>query len=286
MTIWPVLKTAKGNGVELRYADWGGEGKTVLCIHGLTANCRCWDGIGRPLSAALRVVAVDLRGRGGSGKPATGYSLLHHVADIRCLMDELGIEDAVLMGHSLGAFIALAFAARFPERTDRLILMDGGGRLEEAQMDKVMEGIRPALLRLGTVFPSTSDYLHFVREAPTLHPWNPDIENCYRYEIEPVEDGVRCNIDPTHILEESTRLRDVDVRFFYPHVACNTLILRATRGLMGDDDILLPQAALATMLQAIPTAVSRDIKGVNHYGIVFQPHEARDQELRQFCADV
>lgn len=284
MAVCPEIKTAKGNNVKLQYAECNGNGKTVLCIHGLTANCRCWDGMIKALSPDHRMLALDLRGRGGSGRPETGYSLAHHVSDIRSLMDDLGIERVALMGHSLGAFITLAFAARFPDRVERLVLVDGGGRLSKKHMDKVMEGIRPALLRLGVVFPTEAAYLNSMQNSPVLQPWNSVIETCFRYEIENVEDGVRCNIDPNHIMEESESLRKTDVRFFYPHVQCETLILRATLGLLGDDDILLPEPVIAGMLQGIPKAERLNIEGLNHYGIVFQPNPARDRALREFLA--
>lgn len=284
MAVRPEIKTARGNNIRLRYAEWKGAGKTVLSIHGLTANCRCLDGMTKALSPDHRLLAPDLRGRGGSGKPETGYSLAHHVSDIRFLLDELEIESIALVGHSLGAFISLAFAARFPERVERLVLVDGGGRLSKQHMDKIMEGIRPALLRLGVVFPTVSAYLESMQRSPVLQPWNPVIENYFRYEIEEVEDGVRCNINPNHIMEESENLRKTDVRFFYPHVQCETLILKATRGLLGNDDILLPEPVIAGMLKNIPNAQRLDIEELNHYGIVFQPNSGRDRALREFLA--
>lgn len=284
MAVHPEIKTASGSNVRLRYAEWKGSGKTVLCIHGLTANCRCWDGMVEALSPAHRLLAMDLRGRGGSGRPGTGYSLGHHVSDIRSFIDDLGIERIMLMGHSLGAFIALAFAARFPSRVERLVLVDGGGRLSKKHMDKVMEGIRPSLLRLGVIFPTEEAYLDSMRQSTVLHPWNRDIETHCKYEIEKVENGVRCNIDPNHIMEESENLRKTDVRFFYPHIQCDTLILRATRGLLADDDILLPEPVIVGMLKAIPKAERLDVKGLNHYGIVFQPNSGRDRALREFIA--
>ena len=121
----PIMKRAMGDGVEIQLAIWEGDEKTVLCIHGITANCRCWDVMAEAITPDHRVVAMDLRGRGLSESPPTGYSIEHHCRDIRKLLDDLGLERAVLMGHSLGAFISLAFGAQYPERIDRIILVDG-----------------------------------------------------------------------------------------------------------------------------------------------------------------
>lgn len=129
----PIMRKTKGAGVDIQVAIWEGDGKQILCVHGITANCRSWDVVASALIPKHRVIAIDLRGRGGSDRPPTGYSLDHHLRDINALMDDLGIDRAVLMGHSLGAFISLAFAARYPERTDGIVLFDGGGKLSQEQ---------------------------------------------------------------------------------------------------------------------------------------------------------
>ncbi|MFH1242979.1 MAG: alpha/beta hydrolase, partial [Pseudomonadota bacterium] len=140
----PIMKRAMGDGVEIQLAVWEGSGKTVWCVHGLTANCRCWDVLAEAISPDHRVVAMDLRGRGLSGSPPTGYSIEHHCRDILSLLNEPRVERIVLMGHSLGAYISLVFAAQFPERIDRVILVDGGGKLSDAQREKVFAGIKPS----------------------------------------------------------------------------------------------------------------------------------------------
>ena len=142
--IEPVMRRVKGDGININIADWGGGGRPILCIHGITANCRCWDVLASALSPKHRVMAMDLRGRGQSDKPPTGYSIDHHLRDINCLLDDLGLDSIVLMGHSLGASISLAFGAEYPDRVDSVILVDGGGVLSEKQWNKVFEGIRPS----------------------------------------------------------------------------------------------------------------------------------------------
>jgi pimeloyl-ACP methyl ester carboxylesterase len=241
------------------------------------------------MAAALvpqyRVMAMDLRGRGRSDKPDTGYALDYHMRDINCLLDDLNVDQVVIMGHSLGAFIGLAFAAKYPERTDRLILVDGGGDLSKEQMDKVFIGIKPALDRLGMVFPSEEAYLKKMSEPPYIQPWSPVIETYYRYEIKPTQGGVHTNIQPAHIQEEAANIRKVACATFYPKIKCMVLILRAPNGLLSQDDILLPEEVIEKMLREMPTARRFDVEGLNHYGIVFQPHEARDRAVRDFLKE-
>jgi pimeloyl-ACP methyl ester carboxylesterase len=278
----PAMKKAKGDGIMIQLALWGEKGKPILCLHGITANCRSWDYLASTLSPHHRVMAMDLRGRGLSDKPPAGYSIEHHCRDILALLDDLDLERVVLMGHSLGAFISLVFAAKNPERMDRLILLDGGGKLSEAQRAQVFAGIKPALDRLGQVFPSTEAYMAKMREAPYLQPWNNFLETYVRYEIEEIEGGIRANINPKHIEEESINLGKVDSSLLYPQVLVPTLILRATQGLLTNDDLLLPEDVIDRMVHEIPDARRTDIEGTNHYSILFQPSTHRDQAILDF----
>jgi len=278
----PVMQKVKGDGLQINLAVWEGTGIPILCIHGITANCRCWGVLAAALAPEYRVMAMDLRGRGRSDKPSKGYSLDHHLRDICSVLDDLGMDRPVIMGHSLGAFIALAFGAEYPGRVDRLILVDGGGDLSQQQFQNVFEAIKPSLDRLGRVFPSAEDYLNKMKTAPYIHPWSEAIETYYRYELEAVEGGVRTIIDPTHIQEEATNIRGVRCAAFYPRIRSRVLILRAPTGLFSQKDLLLPEDIVKRMVRSIPNAKRFDVTGVNHYGIVFQPHADRDRAIREF----
>lgn len=281
----PTMTKAQGDGVDIQLAIWEGNGRQIICVHGITANCRSWDVVASALIPNHRVIAMDLRGRGGSDRPPQGYSLNHHLRDINALMDDLGIDRAVLMGHSLGAFISLAFAARYPERTDRIVLFDGGGKLSQKQLDTVFEAIKPALDRLGKVYPSSAVYIDDMKSAPYIQPWSSAIERYYHYELEEVDGGVRCNINPAHIQEEAANIRKVEVDQFYSQVQCSALILRATVGIVSQADLLLPEPVIERMMREIPKASRVDIEGANHYAVVFQPNEIRDRALLEFLEE-
>ena len=281
----PIMKKVQGDGVRVNVAIWEGGGKPILCIHGITANCRCWDTLAEVLAPEFQVIAMDLRGRGQSDKPSQGYSLEYHLKDINCLLDDLGLDRAVIMGHSLGAFIGLAFAAEYPDRTDQLILVDGAGDLSPEQFDEVFTGIKPALDRLGQVFPSADAYIEKMKAAPYIQPWSPVIETYYRYELEEVAGGVRTNIDPAHIQEEAANVRQVKCAPFYPKIKTKVLILRAPNGLLSQKDLLLPDDVIDKMMAEIPDVQRLDAEGMNHYGLIFQPHAARDAAIREFLKD-
>ncbi len=271
-----------GNGVEINVARWKGKGRPVLALHGITANCRCWDFFAETLSPEFDFYAMDLRGRGRSEKPKSGYSPDIHAKDIVGVLDGLKIDRVVLVGHSLGAFLTLVFAARHTDRVDRIVLVDGAGHLSAEQLQKVFQSIKPALDRLTETFPSRQAYLERMRSAPYLQPWNAVIENYFRYEMEQCPAGVKTNIAAECIGEEAANVRKIDCRRLYPLATCPSLILRATNGLFGDGDLLLPTNVVAEMKSELPDATRYDVEGVNHYGIVMQPHKGRDEALLKF----
>ncbi|HVP78466.1 MAG TPA: alpha/beta hydrolase [Thermodesulfobacteriota bacterium] len=281
----PIMIKAKGEGVKIQLAVWQGKEKQIFCVHGITANCRFWDCLASAVAPRHKVIAMDLRGRGLSGKPPTGYSIKHHCKDIAAVIDNQGLERPVLMGHSLGAFISLVFAAQYPERLDRLILVDGGGRLSETQMAKVFAGIKPSLDRLGKTFSSLKAYLSQMRQAPYLQPWNSYMEAYFRYEIEKVKGGVRSRVHPRHIEEEAKNLGKIDPTKFYKKIEVPTLILRATKGMLAEDDLLLPEDVVGQMVREIPDAKRVDVEGANHYSILFQPNKKRNQAILNFLKE-
>jgi pimeloyl-ACP methyl ester carboxylesterase len=278
----PKMTRVRGHGVELALAVWEGKGVPVLCVHGLTANCRSWDVIAERLAPRRRVMALDLRGRGLSDKPRAGYSVERHCEDIRAVLTHLDLPPVALMGHSLGAVIAVAFAARFPGRVDHVILVDGGGKLTREQTERVFAGIKPSLDRLGKVFPSFETYTAAMKQAPFLKPWNPALEAYFRYEVEGVKGGVRSRVHPAHIVEEAANLKKFDVGECYRKVCCPTLILRAPHGMLAANDILLPKSAVKKMVAEIPAAWLAEIKDANHYSIMFQPNKTRDRVIAAF----
>lgn len=280
----PLMRKVKGDGVNIQLAVWEGDGNQILCIHGLTANCRCWDVVASALTPAHCVLAMDLRGRGLSEKPSSGYSVKHHCRDILALMDNIGLDRAVLMGHSLGALISLIFTAEHADRVDRLILVDGAGKLGKRQMKKVLAGIKPSLDRLGQIFPSFESYLETMKLAPFLQPWSSAMENYFRHEVEDLDGGVRSRAQPEHIQEEIQNMSKIDVSQFYPMVHCPALILRATEGMLARDDLVLPEEVAGRMVQEIPHVRSVDVEGTNHYSIIFQSNEVRDKAITDFLS--
>ena len=96
------------DGLRLHYLDYPNPGPTVVLMHGLTANAHAFDGlIAAGLNANYRIISVDLRGRGLSDKPLTGYTIFNHAKDILGLLDHLQIGEAFIGGHSFGGLLTI-----------------------------------------------------------------------------------------------------------------------------------------------------------------------------------
>jgi 3-oxoadipate enol-lactonase len=96
---------------------------TVVLIHGFPLSREIWNAQVRALSGHVRVVAMDLRGMGGSSVADGPYLMESLAGDVAAVLDALAVERASLVGHSLGGYVALAFARMYVERLDRLALV-------------------------------------------------------------------------------------------------------------------------------------------------------------------
>jgi pimeloyl-ACP methyl ester carboxylesterase len=114
----------KTGEVKLHYVRDGGQGEAVILLHGFPQTWSEWIKIMPALSNDHDVIAVDLRGVGGSDKPKDGYDKKTNAQDVKRLMDELGIAKANIVGHDIGGMVAYAFAAQFPEMTQTVTIID------------------------------------------------------------------------------------------------------------------------------------------------------------------
>ncbi len=116
------------NGQSLAYIDTGDpHGTPVVLIHGYTDNARDWVPLLPFLSKRDRLILVDIRGHGQSGKPECCYTRLDFAYDIKLLLDALKIQRAHIIGHSLGSIITQTLAENWPERVDRVVLIASTG---------------------------------------------------------------------------------------------------------------------------------------------------------------
>ena len=123
----PRPKGFASQGLSLNYVDWGHAGAPLLIlVHGGFDHSRSFDDLARALRPDFHVLAVDLRGHGDSDWSAEGnYTLNAQAEDLAELLRHLPVSRATLIGHSYGGRVVLRFAGLYPERVDRLIVLEG-----------------------------------------------------------------------------------------------------------------------------------------------------------------
>ena len=121
----PRFKTIElATGVRLHYAEDGPDtSEPIIMLHGLSDSWFSFSGVLPLLADNQRVYALDLRGHGESGRPATGYHPRDMAADVIAFMDAKQIKRATIIGHSMGSFVAQYVATAAPQRVARLVLI-------------------------------------------------------------------------------------------------------------------------------------------------------------------
>jgi len=118
-----VEQFADVNGVRLHYLI-GGKGSPVVLVHGYAQTGHMWRPLMQPLAKRHTIIVPDLRGTGGSARPESGYDKKNMAMDIHELTNSLGFERVSIVGHDIGLMVAYAYAAQFPQSTERVVLMD------------------------------------------------------------------------------------------------------------------------------------------------------------------
>jgi pimeloyl-ACP methyl ester carboxylesterase len=103
---------------------WGGRGPVVVLLHGYAENSDSWAPLAADLMKDHTVVVPDLRGIGRSSKPAGGYDKKTQAKDIRAVVTALGYDRTFVVAHDIGNMVAYAYAAMYPDKVERLVVMD------------------------------------------------------------------------------------------------------------------------------------------------------------------
>jgi N-formylmaleamate deformylase len=127
MSVWQE-GTVEANGLRFHYTRTGGDKTPIVLAHGLTDNGLAWMRLARALESTYDLIMVDARGHGLSDKPETGYSPQDHMRDLAGVIQALGVERPILMGHSMGAATVASVAAEYPDLARAVILEDPAWR--------------------------------------------------------------------------------------------------------------------------------------------------------------
>lgn len=261
----PYQRKVAARGVGLHLYDSGAtssQGPTFLLIHGLGDEADSWQKVFPLLAGQGRVLALDLPGFGRSDHPKRAYTLNFFADTVVALLEHLKIPQAVLVGNSMGAAVALRVAMRRPDLVARLVLVDGPpvrSKLGKVQMmflipgqgekiynsfrgsqDAAFESLRPYYGNLDTLPPEDRQFL---RERVWDRVWSDDQRRAYFSTFRwMVLEGLLGHPRPARLGQLSTP----------------TLIV------WGDRDFIIPVEAGRTLASWIPRAKLHIIPGCGH----------------------
>jgi pimeloyl-ACP methyl ester carboxylesterase len=229
----PERGTVTRAGTELVYWTWPGKAPAALLLHGIGNYGRYWDLFADNVAGRLRLIAPDARGHGESGRPADGYAPADFAADALAVLDQLGIDRAVVVGHSMGGLHSINLAARHPERVRALVIVDASpdplpAGAERAQ--RLLTG-RPAR------FANREDARAYLeRTSPGYSP--AVYENRLAFAFHETNGALVWRSDPAALARiMSGRMPAEDRWGALATVACPTLVVRGTRSNVLSEDV-------------------------------------------------
>ncbi|MEV6106181.1 alpha/beta hydrolase [Streptomyces sp. NPDC051940] len=218
------------DGRALSYVDFGGDGTPLVALHGHMSEGASFAQVAGALGDGYRVIAPDQRGHGDSDRAAE-YGREGYLSDVLALLDHLGLERVVLLGHSLGGINAYQFAARHPERVSALVDIDGCA--------EIPDGPTPLAFVLG--FPVTAPTREELLAG--LGPAAPVLAGVLR---ENADGTWRLPFHPRDMVD-SEGLVHGDHWADWTGSDCPALLIRGTKG-------VVPQAQAAEMIARRPGA--------------------------------
>lgn len=268
-------------GGDLAVGMWGpSDGPAVLAVHGVTANHLTWPALAGYLPG-IRVIAPDLRGRGRSNTLPGPWGMPQHADDLAAVLEHLGIERAVVVGHSMGAFASLVLANRHPQLVSSLVLVDGGLPLPApagvSDEELMRATLGPAAERLSMTFASREQYREFWKLHPAFaRDWSELVEDYVDYDLVGDEPNLHPSSSYDAVAEDSIELRGgTSLLRAIDELAHPTTFLSAPRGLMDEVPPLYPAEAVAEWSRGLPDVRMLAVEDVNHYTIVMSDRGAQ-----------
>jgi pimeloyl-ACP methyl ester carboxylesterase len=264
----------------LNVAEWPGDGPPILALHGLTWTHHTWGKLASDFPSR-RVIAPDLRGRGGSEHVGGPYGVPAHARDAARLMEELDLQDVVLVGHSMGAFAAPLAARLSGGRVARMVLLDGGPPVPlpflfiRPVVRKVFE--RQAF-EVSMPFDSVEELMKGKFGTPVKD--HPDAKAAVTIWLEASavgdEDTKFAPIDPEAVpVDGVSTFFDPELKEAARNLACPAHLLYATWGAKdGARPFYTPKVA-DRLERSIPNLKCTRVERVNHLTLLFAPEVTR-----------
>jgi len=270
-------------GGAIRVGEWGPDdpaAPTVLAVHGITASHLAWAVIARACPQ-VRLIAPDLRGRARSAALPGPYGMARHAGDLEAVIQALELPAALLVGHSMGAFVAVVAAQLYPDRFSEVLLVDGGLPLAIpagiSKEDLFAATLGPAAARLSMTFPDHATYQGFWKQHPAFAggQWSQAVADYAAYDLTGEEPELRPSASLEAVRQDSMDLYGGGA--LLPALAelaapaglgKPVTLLTAPRGLMNETPGLYSPAEIRRWKSEMPAVTIREVPDVNHYTIV------------------
>jgi pimeloyl-ACP methyl ester carboxylesterase len=263
-----------GTLATFRLGDGPDGADPVVAVHGITGNSRAWLAVARALEGRAALLAPDLRGRAASNQLPPPYGMEAYTRDLLALLDAFGLERALLVGHSLGAYAVARFAADHRDRVSSALLIDGGltaplppGVDPQAVLDAVLG---PALARLKMTFESRDAYHDWWRAHPAFATSDVNDSDLIAYadhDLTGTPPELRSSVPEDVIRADASELLEMGKPAHRLQVPAE--LLCAERGMVDDANPLQPDALARPWVEEAPESrTTARVSGVNHYTLV------------------
>ena len=253
------MPTVEHNGVKLNYTDTGGDGTPVLFIHGFPLNASMWDPQVQALGDKYRLIVPDLKGFGSSDAPddRSTYSVDSYADELKAVLDDAGVDKAVIAGLSMGGYVAFAFNRKYPDAIAALVLADTKAEPDDAAGKEKRQTHQKLVESEGTS--GLIDALTDALTSPTTKNSKPDVVA----RVKTVMD----NPAPGFIGALETMKQRPDSSADLAGIGVPTLIV------VGEEDPLTPPAVGESMQQQISGSEMVVVPGAGHFSNLESPEE-------------
>jgi pimeloyl-ACP methyl ester carboxylesterase len=290
------LHDVPADGGTLRVGEWGSDdpaAPTVIAVHGVTASHLAWAVIAEAIPE-VRLIAPDLRGRGRSAGLPGPYGMARHAADVEAVIEALELPRAILVGHSMGGFVAVVTAHLYPDRFSEVLLIDGGFPLSipagVSKEDLLEATLGPAARRLSMTFPDRAAYLEFWKQHPAFAAeWNQSVVDYANYDLTGTEPELRPSASMEAVKQDSMDLYGGEfVLTAIAELRQPVTLMTAPRGMLNETPGLYSPSEVERWKAELPDVTIRAVPDVNHYTIVMGAEgasavarEVRRRDVRQ-----
>jgi lipase len=266
------VPVAGGDLAVYRLGSPRADAPAVLAVHGITATSFSWLATTAALGDEVALIAVDLRGRGDSGSLPGPFGLDAHVDDLVAVLDALALQRPVVVGHSMGSYVAARLGTQHPDRVSRLVLVDGGLTVPgsaDVDPDTFMRVfLGPALARLEMTFESVDAYVDWWHQHPAIDgsDIDPEVLRAYAaHDLVGQPPELRSSVNPDVLSPDgSDVLRSDDAH----HLALPAVLLCAPRGMVNDPNPMQPLELVRAWAAEDPDRRrALQVPDVNHYTI-------------------